>query len=196
MQTEQTLELEGEHVSLCPLSLDHEPDLAAAAADGELWTLNFTFVPSKEETREYIETALKERAAGKQYAFVVRRKADNKLVGCTRFYDIEPAHKNMAIGYTWYSASAQRTAVNTETKLLLLSYAFDQQDCISIAFHTDHLNVRSQAAIARLGAKKEGILRNHRILPNGRIRHTWCFSITNEEWPYIKDNLKARLKAG
>jgi RimJ/RimL family protein N-acetyltransferase len=102
----------------------------------------------------------------------------------------------LAIGYTWYSKSVQRSAVNTETKLLLLSHAFERLRCIGVAFHTDDQNLASQAAIARLGASKDGVLRNHKRMPDGRIRHTWCYSITDAEWPAIKQGLTNRLRTG
>lgn len=190
------LKLRGEHVSLEPLQKEHCTELGDAAADGELWNLHFTVIPSRDKVATYIEQALKNKLAGTQQPFVVRRVSDNKLIGCTRYYDIEPQHSNLAIGYTWYSKSVQRSAVNTETKLLLLSHAFERLRCISVAFHTDDQNLASQAAIARLGAKKEGVLRNHRRMPGGRIRHTWCFSITDSEWPEIKQRLTNRLHAG
>lgn len=190
------LKLFGNHVSLEPLQLEHVAELSDAVADGELWNLKFTVVPSPDKVTAYVEEALKNKLAKAQYPFVVRRTSDNKLVGCTRYYDIQPQHRNLAIGYTWYSQSVQRSAVNTETKLVLLGHAFERLSCISVAFHTDDQNHISQAAIARLGAKKEGVLRNHRRMPDGRIRHTWCYSITDAEWPEIKQRLTDRLAAG
>ncbi|MFT5136408.1 MAG: RimJ/RimL family protein N-acetyltransferase [Arenicella sp.] len=189
------LKLCGEHVSLEPLQKQHCTELGDAAADGELWNLHFTGVPNRETVAAYVHTALENKLAGTQHPFIVRRISDSKLIGCTRYYDIELSHPNLAIGYTWYSKSVQRSAVNTETKLLLLSYAFERLRCISVAFHTDDQNLTSQAAIARLGATKEGVLRNHKRMPDGRIRHTWCFSIIDSEWPEIKQALTNRLHA-
>jgi len=189
----------GDSVSLEPLSIEHAEPLLQAASDGELWNLRFTGVPNASSVLDYVNDAIESRTLGQQHPFIVRQLAGReskkgKIVGCTRYYDIEAQHRNLAIGYTWYAKSAQRTAVNTETKLLLLSYAFEQLKCISVAFHTDNLNVISQAAIKRLGAKHEGVLRNHRIMPDGRIRDTWCYSIIDNEWPALKKNLASRLK--
>jgi len=188
------LSLTGEHVTLKPLALEHKEALLNAAADGELWALRVTSVPDSKSIDQYLANAIEQSKKGCQRPFVVYRNLDEKIVGCTRYYDIEPTHRNLAIGYTWYAESAQRTAVNTDTKRLLLGYAFEQLGCISVAFHTDDLNKRSQAAIQRLGAKFEGVLRNHRIMPDGRLRHTWCYSITQEEWPDIKLSLKEKLE--
>jgi RimJ/RimL family protein N-acetyltransferase len=171
--------------------LQHCEELGDAAADGELWNLHFTGVPRRSKVKAYVSEGL---ANPQHFAFVVRRNSDRKIIGCTRYYDIQADHRNLAIGYTWYSKSVQRTAVNTETKLLLLSHAFERLKCIGVAFHTDNQNYPSQAAIERLGATKEGVLRNHRIMPDGRIRHTWCYSIVDSEWPAIKKNLQQRLR--
>ena len=187
------LQLAGDHASLEPLRPDHAGALGDAAADGQLWNLHFTGVPSSDTVADYIARALDEQRAARQQPFVVRRLSDDKIVGCTRFYDIEPTHRTLAIVYTWYAASAQRTAINTECKLMLLRHAFEELNCISVAFHTDHENFRSQAAIARLGAHQDGVLRNSKIRPNGSIRHTWYFSIIDSEWPSVKASLIARL---
>ena len=189
----ESLSLTGESVILEPLQVEHCADLVEAAADGELWNLNFTVIPNPEEMAAYVAEAINNRSAGSQFPFIVRRTRDGKVVGCTRYYDIQASHRNLAIGYTWYSKSVQRTAVNTETKLLLLDHAFEKLSCISVAFHTDDQNHVSQAAIARLGAKKEGVLRNHRVMPDGRVRHTHCFSICESEWQGVKTRLVNRL---
>lgn len=190
------LVLQGKHVALEPLQSGHAEELGDAAADGELWNLNYTSVPTRQDMPAFIEEALAQQQEGHQHPFTIRRVSDQRIVGSTRFYDLEPYHRNLSIGYTWYAQSVQRTAINTEAKLLLLSHAFDELDCMSVAFHTDHLNHRSQAAISRLGAKKEGVLRNHKRMPDGRIRHTWCYSIIDDEWPEIKTRLQKRLEAG
>jgi RimJ/RimL family protein N-acetyltransferase len=187
------LTLRGQFVSLEPLTLGHQGELVEAASDGQLWNLNFTSVPNDATVAAYATEALENKAKGSQQPFVVRSLSTGGIVGCTRYYDIELRHRNLAIGYTWYAKSVQRTAVNTECKLLLLTYAFEVLGCISVAFHTDNLNKDSQAAITRLGASKEGVLRNHRIMPDGRIRDTWCFSIMDSEWPEIKHRLQQRL---
>lgn len=190
----EPLVLQNDFVRLEPLEAAHEEALVEAAADGELWNLIYTGVPRAETARAYIREALDECARGNQYPFVVRRLHDQRIVGSTRYYDISSEHQNLAIGYTWYAQSAQRTVVNTACKSLLLEHAFEKLRCICVAFHTDQLNTRSQAAIARLGARKDGVLRNHRIMPNGRIRDTWCFSIAHAEWPGIKQRLSQRLR--
>lgn len=187
------LTLTGYFAELIPLTEAHEAQLVEAASDGELWNLRFTGVPSSKTARAYIKEALVNRDKGAQLPFAVQRRDDGKIVGCTRFYDIDPEHRNLAIGYTWYAKSAQRTAINTQCKLLLLEYAFEAMSCISVAFHTDNLNTRSQAAIERLGAQKEGVLRNHRIMPDGRKRHTHCYSIIESEWPRVRSKLEASL---
>ncbi len=185
--------LEGRHIRLEPLSLSHCESLIAAAGDGKLWNSIVTIVPTRENMAEYLEAALAEQAKGSELPFVIVQKVTNRIVGTTRFYYIQPHQRNAAIGYTWVAASAQRTAVNTEAKLLLLTHAFEHWHCVRIEFITDVLNEQSRAAILRLGAKQEGILRNHIIMPSGRIRDSVCFSIIAEEWPEVKAGLIARL---
>jgi RimJ/RimL family protein N-acetyltransferase len=185
--------LEGEHTRLEPLSRAHHEALLAAAGDGELWNSIVTIVPTRDTMAEYIEVALTEQAKGSELPFVIVQKASNRIVGTTRFYYIQPHERNAAIGYTWVAASAQRTAVNTEAKLLLLTHAFEHWHCVRIEFITDVLNQQSRAAILRLGAKQEGILRSNMIMPNGRIRDSVCFSIIADEWPEVKAGLMARL---
>jgi len=188
--------LQGKNVALEPLNKSHADQLGDSAADGELWNLHFTIVPTKEGMASYIKEAIENKSSGLQHPFIVKRLSDNRIVGCTRYYDIDLKHRTLSIGSTWYSKSVQRTAINTECKLLLLTHALEELNCISVAFHTDDQNIISQAAISRLGAKKEGVLRNNKIMPDGRIRHTWCYSITNSEWPEIKQKLINRLAKG
>ena len=187
------LRLAGEYAALEPLQTEHCTALLDAASDGELWNLRVTTVPGPGEVEEYVGEALEQRQQGAQFPFVVRRLSDRQIVGCTRYYGIRPAHRNLAIGYTWYAKSAQRTAVNTDCKLLLLGYAFEQLDCVNVAFHTHHENYASQAAIQRLGAKHDGVLRNDQVMPDGQVRDTYCYSIIDTEWPQVKRNLIARL---
>lgn len=182
--------LSGKYAELVPLESGHVAALQAAATDGELWKLWFTSVPSPENTQAYVDTALDERAAGRSMPFVVRRLADGKVIGCTRYCFIESAHRRLEIGYTWYAASAQRTAINTECKLLLLQHAFEARDAIAVEFCTNFFNVRSRAAIERLGAKLDGILRNHRLMPDGTLRDTCVYSVIASEWPAVKKNLQ------
>ncbi|HEV7681942.1 MAG TPA: GNAT family protein [Pyrinomonadaceae bacterium] len=188
--------LEGEHARLEPLSLAHQEALVAAAADGELWNSIVTVVPSRDTVAEYLGEALTAQQQGSELPFAIIQRATNRVVGTTRFYEIQPLQKSAAIGYTWVAASAQRTAVNTEAKLLLLTHAFEHWLCNRVEFITDVLNQQSRAAILRLGAKEEGTLRNHLIMPNGRVRDSVCFSIIIEEWPEVKTGLLNRLKQG
>jgi RimJ/RimL family protein N-acetyltransferase len=191
-----SITLEGQHVRLEPLSLAHEEALIAAASDGELWNSAVTIVPaSPAKMADYIQAALNGQAQGRELPFVIVRKSSNKVVGTTRFYDIKPDDRGVAIGYTWLSQSAQRTAVNTESKLLMLTHAFEHWQCIRVELLTDVLNEQSRTAILRLGSKEEGILRSHMIMPSGRIRDSVIFSITGIEWPEVKARLKARLGA-
>ena len=187
--------LEGQDVRLEPLTPAHEESLIAAAEDGELWKSSVTIVPSPDTMGAYIASALKAQDLGCELPFVIIRKASESVVGHTRFYDIELADRRVEIGYTWLAASAQRTEVNTESKLLLLTHAFESWRCIRVAFITDVLNQQSQSAILRLGAKQEGVLRNHMVMPGGRYRDSVCFSIIEAEWPEVKARLKAKLEA-
>jgi RimJ/RimL family protein N-acetyltransferase len=186
--------LEGQHVRLEPLSTAHRESLSAAAADGELWNSTVTIVPSPATMADYIDAALRAQAQERELPFVIVSKTSGLVVGTTRFYDIERNDRRVAIGYTWVSGSAQRTAVNTEAKLLLLRHAFEEWQCIRVEFITDVLNEQSRSAILRLGARQEGILRNHMIMPGGRLRDSVCFSIINKEWPEVKSRLTAKLK--
>jgi RimJ/RimL family protein N-acetyltransferase len=185
--------LAGHHVRLEPLSTAHAESLIAAAGDGELWNSTVTLVPSRENVGEYIDAALQGQANGRELPFVIMRKSSDTLVGTTRFYDIERNDRRVAIGYTWLARSAQRSAINTEAKLLLLTHAFENWHCVRVELITDFLNEQSRAAILRLGAKQEGVLRNHMIMPGGRIRDSVCFSIIEAEWPEVKIRLFARL---
>ena len=186
--------LEGQHVRLEPLSQAHEESLIAAAGDGELWNSTVTVVPSSATMAAYIAAALDAQAQGRELPFVIIRKSSGQVVGSTRFYRIERDHRRIEIGYTWLAASAQRSGVNTEAKLLLLTHAFERLRCIRVEFITDVLNQQSRTAILRLGAKQEGVLRNHMVMPNGRLRDSVCFSIIEAEWPDVKSRLEDRLR--
>ena len=187
--------LEGHHVRLVPLNTAHEESLIAAAADGELWNSTFTVVPSRETISAYLDAAFDGQAQGRELPFVIIQKTNGLVVGTTRFYNIDRENRSVEIGYTWLAAKAQRTAVNSETKLLLLTHAFEYWNCIRVALVTDVRNEQSQKAIIRLGAKHEGILRNHLIMPDGRYRDSVCFSIIEAEWPEVKARLGAKLNA-
>lgn len=186
--------LEGERVRLEPLSPSHEGPLIVAAGDGELWNSTVTIVPGRDAAAAYIATALDAQARGLELPFVIIRKSSGRVVGSTRFYAIERDHRRVEIGYTWLAASAQRTGVNTEAKLLLLTHAFEEWGCVRVGFATDVLNQQSRTAILRLGAKQEGVLRNHMIMPDGRRRDSVYFSIVEAEWPGVRARLERKLE--
>jgi RimJ/RimL family protein N-acetyltransferase len=174
--------LEGRGVRLEPLRREHEAHLRAAAADGELWKLHFTWVPEPENTLAYIEAALADRERGTRVPWVVRELSSGRIIGSTSYHDIIPAVRRVEIGYTWYARSWQRTRVNSACKLRLLEHAFDTLGCTVVGLRTDNLNSRSQAAIERLGARKDGVIRRQALRRDGTIRDTVMYSITEEEW--------------
>ena len=176
-------------ITLIPLALNHESGLRAAAADGELWKIRVTSVPEPEQTRDYIETALAMREAGSRFAFAVTDSATGNVLGCTSFHDIVPAVQRVEIGWTWYAKSSQRTAVNTTAKLLMMTHAFETLGCQVVGWRTDNFNFASQAAIERLGAKKDGVLRGHALRRDGTIRDTVMYSLRVGEWPEVKAQL-------
>jgi len=188
--------LEGRHVRLEPLAHDHVDGLRRTTADGELWKLWYTTVPAPDELPAYVDAALAMQAAGTALPFAVRSKASGEIVGCTRYCQADAANRRVEIGYTWYAASVQRSAVNTECKWLLLRHAFEVLGCIRVELCTHWLNHRSRAAIERLGAKQDGVLRNHRILPDGSYRDTVLFSIIESEWPAVNTHLAFKLEQG
>ena len=185
--------LSGAHATLEPLAREHLGAVRAAAADGELWKLWYTSVPAPEATAAWLEAALEMRERQGALPFVVRSKASGEIVGSTRYFNVDTAHRRLEIGHTWYAKRAQRSAVNTECKLLLLTHAFEALDCIAVEFRTHFFNFASRAAIARLGAKQDGILRNHQIMPDGTRRDTVVFSVIDGEWPAVKRNLQFLL---
>ncbi len=187
--------LNGTRVRLEPLTAAHAAALLVAAADGELWNLTVTVVPSRASIDDYLASAFRAQAAGRELPFVIRDRATDRIVGTTRYRAIELGHRRIEIGSTWLAASAQRTAINTEAKLLLLTHAFEALGCNRVELVTDVLNTRSRAAIERLGAKQEGILRSHMVMPGGRIRDSVYYSIIAGEWPTVKVQLSARLAA-
>jgi RimJ/RimL family protein N-acetyltransferase len=183
-----TLEFNG--VRLEPLGLHHLDGLRAAAADGELWNLRITSVPEPHDTEHYIRTALE---TGNRVAFAVVDAASDTVIGTTSYHDIMPAIDRVEIGYTWYAKSRQRSHVNTSCKLLLLSHAFDTLGCAVVGLRTDNFNYASQAAIERLGAKKDGVIRHHALRRDGTVRDTVMYSIVRGEWHEIKSHLHYRL---
>ena len=185
--------LEGHGIRLEPLTIEHETDLSAAAADGELWNLWFTSVPNPEETKTYISNALAGYQAGHMLPWAVRELTNGKIVGSTRYHDVIANIDRVEIGYTWYSKSWQKSHVNTVCKLLLLAHAFDTLGCKVVGLRTDNFNFNSQKAIEGLGAKKDGILRHHAMRRDGSVRDSVMYSILITEWPSVKQHLRFRL---
>ncbi|KUZ64522.1 GCN5 family acetyltransferase [Burkholderia ubonensis] len=185
--------LTGEHVELQPLNASHAQALLAAAADGQLWNLRVTVVPGPDTIDAYLATALQGSAEGTVMPFAIVERATGRVVGSTRFWKIDRKNRKLEIGHTWLGESVQRSRVNTEAKWLLLTYAFETLRCVRVQFTTDELNEKSRAAILRLGAKQEGIVRHERIMPDGRKRNSVRFSIIDDEWPDVKARLRERL---
>jgi RimJ/RimL family protein N-acetyltransferase len=189
--------LEGRGVRLEPLLREHEPALRTAAADGKLWELHFTSVPEPENTLAYIETALSDCAKATRVPWVVRETAGGAIIGSTSYHDIIPAARRVEIGYTWYARSWQRTSVNTACKLRLLEHAFDTLGCSVVGWRTDNLNLRSQAAIERLGARKDGVIRRQSMRRDGTLRDTVMYSVTDDEWRGgVRERLEGFLQKG
>ena len=186
--------LAGWGIRLEPLTREHIAPLQDAVDDGDIGAINYVNVPGRDGIRAWIEQALAMRDAGQQLPFAII--AGERVVGSTRFYDIDMAVPTLAIGYTFHAASVWRTHVNTANKRLLLGHAFDVLGAQSVFFHTSHLNLRSQAAIQRLGATRDGILRAHKRHKDGSLRDTYTYSITAPEWPAIRTRLDARLGNG
>ena len=185
----EPVELQARGVRLVPLGLEHEAGLAAAAADGELWNLRITSVPTPEQTGQYIADALSMRQAGNRFAFAVLDAASGTVLGSTSYHDILPAVKRVEIGYTWYAKRCQRSHVNSTAKLLLMTHAFETLGCQMVGWRTDNFNFASQTAIERLGAKKDGVIRGHGLRRDGTIRDTVMYSLAQGEWPEVKAQL-------
>ena len=186
--------LEGRHIRLEPLSLDHCDDLFDAGRDESLWRWNPRYaIRSREDMCRYIEDALRMQAAGRSLPFAAIEKGSSRAIGSTRYAEVDTVHRRLEIGFTWITAAWQRTAVNTEAKYLMLRHAFEALGCVRVQLRTDVLNERSRRAIARLGATQEGIFRNDMITPTGRRRDSVYFSILDTEWPAVKRGLEAEL---
>lgn len=183
--------LEAGPLILRPLVTEDEPALLAAAADGALWTLFYTAAPGPETISAWMTRAMQEQTAARSLPLVV--VYEGQVVGSTRFMRLNPAHRRLEIGTTFFAASFQRTGVNTQTKLLMLTYAFERLGCLCVQFRTDWFNRTSRNAIERLGAKQDGVLRGHTIMADGRVRDTVCYSILAGEWPGVEQNLKHLL---
>lgn len=191
----QAPRLIGEHVSLEALGPEHVPGLQHTLEGDVLSKLWYTNVPKAAGVEAWVRTALDKQGQGMEVPFVVR-DGGGAVVGSTRFYDLEPSVPRLSIGYTWYAPSVQRTGLNTEAKLMLLTHAFETLGCVSVYLETSWFNHASRTAIARLGAKQEGVLRNHRRHADGTLRDTVVFSIIDNEWPGVKSNLRYRLEQG
>jgi RimJ/RimL family protein N-acetyltransferase len=184
----QPVQLNGYGVRLMPLAVEHADGLRAAAADGELWRLRVTSVPTPEQTDEYIASALQGRAEGHRFAFVVLDRS-GRILGTSSYHDILAAVRRVEIGYTWYAKSVQRTHVNTACKLILLRHAFETLRCNVVGWRTDNFNFASQRAIERLGARKDGIIRGHALRRDGTVRDTVMYSLHRGEWPEVEAHL-------
>ena len=184
--------LTGTHATLEPLRREHLPGLQAAVADGELWRLWYAILPTPDTMPAYVDTALAAAERG-DLAFAVRENVSGRIVGSTRFYNVDAANRRAMLGYTWYARSVQGTAINPECKYLMLRHFFEQHDGLAIEFRTHFHNHTSRRAIEKLGARQDGILRCHQIMPDGSLRDTVVYSILNSEWPAVRHGLQHRL---
>ncbi|MDQ6917798.1 MAG: GNAT family N-acetyltransferase [Candidatus Dormibacteraeota bacterium] len=187
------LTLTGRNVRLEPLARSHVDDLMVAAADPLIWRWLPEKITSRADLERWLEDALRAQELGSEYPFAVIDLGSGRAVGSTRYMDVSRSHRGVEVGWTWYGRDAQGTVVNPESKLLLLGHAFERWDAIRLYLKTDSLNERSRAAIAKLGAKYEGDLRNHRIRPDGTYRHSSYYSILDSEWPAVKQGLERRI---
>jgi N-acetyltransferase len=189
----QEVRLVGESVTLEPLSQEHHDGLVEAAHDGDLWDLWYTSVPHPEGMRAEIDRRVGLRETGSMLPFTARRNDSGRIVGMTTYMNVDATSRRVEIGSTWTARSAQRTAVNTESKLLLLTHAFVELECIAVEFRTHWMNLQSRAAIERLGAKQDGVLRSHSVMADGSLRDTVVYSIIQSEWPGVRNELRRRL---
>lgn len=194
MQWIEPVTLLGQHVILKPLEESHHLELSEAVQDGELWKLWYTSIPKPENMLVEIHRRLALQQQGQMLPFTVFERHSGKVLGMTSFMNIDAAHHRLEIGSTWYRQSAQRSAVNTEAKQLLLSHAFDILNCIAVEFRTSSFNFKSRAAIERLGAKLDGILRSHQIVKDDILRDTYVYSILQSEWSAVRQNLVFKLR--
>jgi RimJ/RimL family protein N-acetyltransferase len=191
--TTETNILQGTRAKLILLEEQHAEMLLEAAKETPIWGVSLKGIATLADAKQYIGQAKKEEAAGTCFPFAIWDMAQDKIVGSTRFFDISAEHRGLEIGYTWMNPSVWRTRVNTECKYLLLREAFENRSMIRVQLKADLRNTRSQAAIERIGGVKEGVLRNHRVLNDGYIRDTVMYSITNQEWPAVKERLESFL---
>lgn len=192
----EPITLDGQRVRLEPLSIDHLAALCEVGLVEEIWRWTTSLVLTPSDMRRYVEAALQEQAEGKALPFVTIDKASNKVVGSTRFGNIERTHRRVEIGWTWINPQWQRSHINTEAKYLMLRHAFETWQCVRVELKTDSLNEKSRNAMLRIGAKEEGTLRNHMVTYSGRLRHSVYFSVIVSEWPEVKANLEAKMARG
>ena len=193
MLTIEPITLEGRWVRLEPLERRHEADLAAIGSDEEIWRLLPAPLATRDDMHAFVETALENQARGVELPFVIVERSSGAVAGSTRFLDIRPAHRAVEIGSTWLGRAWWRGVVNSETKYLLLRHLFETLGCQRVSLKTDGLNTRSQRAIERLGARREGVLRKHMIVQGGRSRDTVYYSILDDEWPSMRASMAAKL---
>jgi len=190
----EAITLNGRHATIEPLCTSHHDQLCEVVKDGELWRLWYTSVPSPENMQADIARRLDMREKGLWFPFVIRRNDSGAICGSTAFLNVDALNRRVEIGATYYAASAQRSGINTEAKLMLLTHAFEKLNCIAVEFRTNYMNQQSRAAIARLGAKQDGILRNHSLVPGVGYRDTVVFSIIESEWPSVRRHLQFKLE--
>jgi N-acetyltransferase len=187
--------LEGDFVRLEPMTLEHHAALSAVGLDPEIWRFTLALIQTPEEMRGYMEAALKLQRDGTTLPFVTIERSSGRVVGSTRFGNYDPANRRIEIGWTWIARPWQRTAINTEAKYLMLSHAFEKLHCVRVELKTDVLNTRSRQAMLRIGAKEEGVLRKHSLVWDGRYRDSIYYSILDDEWPTVKQELQRMLTA-
>ncbi|MCS6872356.1 MAG: GNAT family protein [Anaerolineae bacterium] len=191
----EPITLTGAHVQLIPMQPDHADALWQAAQDESIWQWTLSRISSRADTDRYIAYALEQQALGNQLPFVTVSRATSEIVGSTRFDEITPEHRRVEIGWTWLNPRWQRTAINTEAKYLMLRHAFEVWQCVRVQLKTDALNVRSQRAIERLGAVREGVLRSHYIMPDGRRRDSVYYSFLDTEWQTVKAHIERLMSS-
>ena len=196
MSWPEPVTLSGSYVTLEPLTHARHDELVEAVSDGELWKLWYTFIPPAEQMSQEIHRRLEQQRKGTMLPFAVIEAASGQAVGMTTYMNIDAEARRVEIGSTWYRKRVQRTALNTECKLLLLTHAFEKLDCIAVEFRTHFFNQQSRRAIERLGAKLDGILRNHRRASDGTLRDTCVYSIIASEWPTVRSHLRHQLELG
>lgn len=193
MMKPESVVLEGTHVRLVPMAVEHIPALWEAGNDPELWHFTLTQIHSEDDMRRYVETALRLREQGTALPFVTTEAATGRVIGSTRFGNVDAWNRRVEIGWTWIAAPWQRSPINTEAKFLMLRHAFETLGCIRVELKTSALNEKSRRAITRIGGREEGILRKHAISEDGRIRDTVYFGIVDDEWPGVRSRLLAMM---